>query len=203
MHTAVRFPFILLLASLTVSTLQAQDGENEKQGFIGVSLGTGQMSAVQYKGTPVESAVASGMVTSHLRLGYFINESLAIESGLMNLAGSARFQRDDTLQVFRLSRTAIPLSVVTYLQRAKAFSPYAKLGGYWVATGRAISLKPGQGGTADLRSSFGVTAAFGLRYRPDAHWSYHLSAEVFQNLGPAKLQTAGFSLQVGLEYALF
>lgn len=203
MNTAKSFPLILSVALFSLCTLQAQDGEKEKQGFIGLSLGTGQMSPVQYKGTPVESAVAAGMVTSDLRLGYFLNESMAIESGLMNLAGSARFRRDDTLRDFRLSRTAIPLRIVTYFQQDKAFSPYAKLGAYWVATGRANSLNLGQETTADLSFSFGLTAALGLRYRPEPNWCYYLSTEVFQNLGRARLQTAGFSLQVGLVYALF
>jgi hypothetical protein len=89
-----------------------------------------------------------------------------------------------------------------YFQGSAAFSPFIKVGAYWVASGRATPLANNQPPRMDLSNSVGLSSVVGLRYQPAGAWSYQVRLQVFQNLGAAAIQPQGFSLQLGLGYDL-
>jgi hypothetical protein len=89
-----------------------------------------------------------------------------------------------------------------YFQGSAAFSPFIKMGAYWVVSGRATALVDNQSRRMDLSKSVGLSSVVGLRYQPAGAWSYQARLQVFQNLGAAALQPQGFSLQLGLGYDL-
>jgi hypothetical protein len=89
-----------------------------------------------------------------------------------------------------------------YFQGSAAFSPFIKVGAYWVASGRATPLANNQPPRMDLSNSGGLSSVVGLRYQPAGAWSYQVRLQVFQNLGAAAIQPQGFSLQLGLGYDL-
>ena len=169
---------------------------------MGVSVGTGQVGIYRYDGSSVDEGTLSGLITADYRFGYFFSESLMIETGISSLRGGLRFRLADSLRDFRLTRAAIPVRLGYYFRGEEAFSPYAKLGAYWIASGSATPLEGFQGNSFGLANSVGFSAAFGIRYRPASAWSYHFSVETFQNLGPTDVQPLGVSFEFGLGYVI-
>lgn len=194
----------LLLCGSFHIPLQAQSESVSSINYcrMDLTLGTGQVAAYRYEGAVLKDAPLSGMLHANFSLGYFMTENLMLETGISSLNGNTRFKHGDSLKDFQLNRAAVPFRVGYYFQGSAAFSPFIKIGAYWVASGTATSLVDNQPRSIDLSNSLGLSSVVGLRYQPAGALSYQVRMQVFQNLGAAALQPQGFSLQLGLGYDL-